>query len=271
MTAPVDRRFELKVPPGAVMTPMRIAVGAVPLRPRPDPAAGIDTELVHGETVEAYGRDRGFAHVRAVRDGYVGWSPEATLRPQGPPATHRVRTLRTFLYDGPSIKTPEPLLVPEGALLTVVGAREDFAVLDDGRFAFAAHLEPVDAVAPDYVAVAERYVGAPYLWGGRTSLGLDCSGLVQTALRMAGVAAPRDSDLLEAFYPVLLPVAPDLSGLRRGDAVFWKGHVGLMRDERTLLHANGHHMAVASEPLADAAARILARSFGPITSIRRLA
>jgi cell wall-associated NlpC family hydrolase len=270
MTAPPGRRFHLDVPVGARATRMRVAVGVTPLRPRPDMSAGIDTELIFGETVEWYGSDEGFAYVRAERDGYVGYLSEAAIEPFQGPSTHRVRELRSFLYAGPSIKVPDPILAPEGAELRVVASKGDFAVLDNGRHAFAAHLEPVSAMAPDYVAVAERYLGAPYLWGGRTSLGLDCSGLVQTALRMAGVAAPRDSDLLEAFYPVRLPVTAALDGLRRGDGVFWKGHVGVMRDAATLLHANGHHMLVASEPLAQAAARIMAKSFGPITSIRRL-
>jgi cell wall-associated NlpC family hydrolase len=271
MTAQPDRRFHLTPSAGAISARMRVVAGITALRPRPDPGAGIDTELVYGETVEAHGGEEGFTHVRAERDGYVGYAAEMALEPAGAPATHRVRALRTYVYAGPSIKVPDPLLVPEGALLTVVGAKGDFAVLDNGRCVFAAHLEPVASIADDYVSIAERYLGAPYLWGGRTSLGLDCSGLVQTALRMAGIDAPRDSDLLEKFYPVELPVTPALDGLKRGDAVFWKGHVGVMQDGKTLLHANGHHMAVASEPLAEAAARILAKSYGPITSIRRLA
>jgi cell wall-associated NlpC family hydrolase len=270
MTSQPDRRFHLHPPDDVPMRRMRVAVGVTPLRPKPDPAAGIDTELVHGETVEAWMGEEGFAYVRAERDGYVGFVGEAALEPLVAPATHRVKELRTFLYAGPSIKLADPVLVTEGAELRVVGVRNEFAVLDNGRHAYGAHLEPVSAIAPDYVAVAERYLGAPYLWGGRTSLGLDCSGLAQTALRMAGVPAPRDSDLLERFYPVELPVREGFAGLRRGDAVFWKGHVGIMRDAETLLHANGHHMLVASEPLAGAVERIAAKSYGAITSIRRL-
>ena len=126
----------------------------------------------------------------------------------------------------------------------------------DGLFLYAKHLAPIDAREPDFVAIAERFLEAPYLWGGRTSEGIDCSGLAQTALMAAGIAAPRDSDMQEAALGRPLPLDDALAQLRRGDLVFWKGHVGVMRDAATLLHANGWAMKVASEPLAEARARI---------------
>ena len=269
MSAP-DRRLTPDVPPGTPFRPMRLRAPVTALRPRPAPDCGIDTEIIHGETLRIFNEMEGWAYAQADRDGYVGWLSADALEPVREQATHRVTALRTFIYAGPSIKVPDPLALPQGALLTVAGFEKDFARLDGGGWVFAAHLAPVDHRAPDYVTVAEAYLGVPYLWGGRTSLGLDCSGLMQTALREAGTPAPRDSDMLERFFPHELPIADGFPGLRRGDGVFWKGHVGIMRDATTLLHANGHTMQVTSEPLAEAAERILAKSFGAVTSIRRL-
>jgi cell wall-associated NlpC family hydrolase len=127
-----------------------------------------------------------------------------------------------------------------------------------------AHLAPV---AGDFVAQAERFLGAPYLWGGRSARGIDCSALVQLALLAAGREAPRDSDMQAALLGTELPAR---AALRRGDLVFWKGHVGIMRDRDTLIHANAHHMAVAAEPFGPAAARIAAAGGGPVTGRRRL-
>ena len=269
MTAP-DRRLTPDVPPGAPFRPMRLRSPVTALRPRPAPDCGIDTEIIFGETLRVFDEMEGWAYAQADRDGYVGWLSADALEPVRAPATHRVMAPRTFLYAGPSIKVPDPLPLPQGALLTVADLDKEFARLDSGGWVFAAHLAAADHRATDYVTVAEAYLGVPYLWGGRTSLGLDCSGLLQTALREAGIPAPRDSDMLERFFPQDVPALPGFPGLRRGDAIFWKGHVGVMRDATTLLHANGHHMSVASEPLAEAATRILAKSFGAITSIRRL-
>jgi cell wall-associated NlpC family hydrolase len=265
-----DRRLTPDVPAGTTGKTMRLAVSITALRPRPGTDAGIDTEVIFGEALTLFDEMEGWSYVQAARDGYVGWLPSVSLEPAGAPVTHRISVLRSYVYAGPSIKVPDPILAPQGAQLSVIRFEKDFAVLDRGGYVYAAHIAPVTEKAVDFVSVAEAYVGTPYLWGGRTSIGLDCSGLLQTALREAGIAAPRDSDMLERFFPQSLPVTPDLSGLKRGNAVFWKGHVGVMQDGTKLLHANGHHMMVASEPLQEAAERILAKSFGPVTSIRRL-
>jgi cell wall-associated NlpC family hydrolase len=247
----------------------RVVAPSAPLRREPTPEAPIDTEALCGEAVTVYDEHEGVAWAQLTRDGYVGYLATHALGPDGPPPTHRVAALRTFLYPGPNLKLPPLGHLSLGAEVTPADHTGDYVRLPGG-FVFAAHLAPVDRHAPDFVAVAERLLGAPYLWGGKTSLGLDCSGLVQLSLAMAGIEAPRDTDMQERALgePVALP--PDLGGLRRGDLVFWRGHVGIMRDEARLLHANGHHMEVASEPLAEAERRIREKTFGPITSVRRV-
>lgn len=246
---------------------MRVLDATAALRRAPSPDAPLDTEALHGETVTVYDiNDEGWAWGQLDQDGYVGWLPAGALIDMPAEPTHRVAPLRTFLYPGPSIKLPPVAALSLGSRVRVERLHGDFAVTAQGAI-FAAHLDPVDRNEPDFVAVAERFVGVPYLWGGRTSLGLDCSGLAQVSLAAAGIRAPRDSDMQEAA--VGSPVAPG-AALRRGDLVFWRGHVGLMQDASTLLHANGHFMLVTSEPLAEAVARIEAKGGGPVTSVRRL-
>lgn len=157
-----------------------------------------------------------------------------------------------------------------GAGLAVTGESGDFFTTERGGHVFKPHLCPRSQHEPDFVAVAERFLHVPYLWGGRTSLGLDCSALVQLSLAAAGMAAPRDSDLQERELGEALAYDDSLDGLSRGDLVFWKGHVGIMTDPDTLLHATAFTMSVIREPLRPARDRILARNGGPITAIRRL-
>jgi cell wall-associated NlpC family hydrolase len=240
-----------------------------PLRREPRPDAPLDTEALKGERVTIYDTNgEGWAWGQLAVDGYVGWLPDNALAPPGAAPTHKVTALRTLVFPGPSIKLPPLEALPLGARLNIARIEDRMAVTPSGTYVPAAHLAPLDRNETDFVAVAERFLGAPYLWGGKTALGLDCSGLVQVALTACGVACPRDSDMQEAALGTA--VAADPSALERGDLIFWKGHVAIARDRGSLLHANAYHMAVAVEPIADAVARI--RSAGTeISCVRRLA
>jgi cell wall-associated NlpC family hydrolase len=240
-----------------------------PLRREPRPDAPLETEALKGERVTIYDANgEGWAWGRLAADGYVGWLPDNALAPAGAAPTHKVTALRTLAFPGPSIKLPPLEAPPLGARLAIARIEDRMAVTLSGAYVPAAHLAPLDRNETDFVAVAERFLGTPYLWGGKTVLGLDCSGLVQVALTACGVACPRDSDMQEAALGTAVSVDP--STLKRGDLVFWKGHVAIVRDRGSLLHANAYHMAVAIEPIAEAAARI--RNAGSeITSIRRAA
>jgi len=248
----------------------RVVAAFAPLHRHPSREAPVDTQAIFGETVTVYDEHEGWAWVQLHDDGYVGYLPGAALGEPGPAPTHRVAAIRTFIYPGPNLKLPHTDLLTMNAKVAVVGAQGDYAQLADGSWVYAPHLAAVDAREPDYVGLAERFLHTPYLWGGKTSLGIDCSGLVQTVLTAAGIKAPRDTDMQERELGTALGVKPDLSGLGRGDLVFWKGHVGLMMDETNFIHATGHSMTVMFEPLAVAEERIRRTSYGPISSIKRL-
>lgn len=246
-----------------------IVAGVADLKNAPVPDAPLDTQALRGETVVVYEDHEGYAWAQLEADGYVGYLPALALAPVGRPPTHRVAVRRTFVYPGPDMKLPPLAVLPFGAKIAIREQRGTFAIAADGAI-FAAHLEPVGEHASDFVAVAERFLGAPYLWGGKTPDGVDCSGLVQAALNAAGIACPRDTDMQEKALGRPLDLAGEPPALERGDLVFWKGHVGIMRDAGRLLHANGFHMLVETEPFSVARARIAAKSFGAVTSIRRL-
>jgi len=248
---------------------LRVIAPSAPLRREPRPDAPLDTEVLMGDAVTVYADDEGWAWGQIQCDGYVGYLPSEALG-EAPEPTHRVTALRTFVYPGPQLKVPPMGFIGLGAAVAVDNIDGNYARLASGGFIFAAHLAPLEAHDPDFVGVAERLLGTPYLWGGKTSLGLDCSGLIQLSLAAAGILAPRDTDLQQAALGERLEIGPDLAGLRRGDLIFWKGHMGAMLDGERLIHANAHHMAVAIEPLREAEARIQAKEFGPIVAIKRL-
>ncbi len=248
---------------------MRVIAEATALRGEPNPENGYDTQALHGEPLVAYDIDEeGWAYVQLTRDKYVGYVSANALAPNAAPATHRVHTPRTFVYPARSIKTPPTLALPMLAQVCVRDIDGAFAQIEGG-YVWAEHLSAIASTEADFVTVAEHFEHAPYLWGGKTWAGLDCSGLVQISLQAAGVDAPRDTDMQAAALGDALDPGADFGNLRRGDLVFWKGHVGIMLDAETLLHANGHHMQVAREPFAAARARIARNSFGEVTCVRR--
>ena len=282
MTAPFDKRLTPARPdlaaeylrgqveaqaylPGCEM---HVVEESLPLFPQPTREGPIDTHALFGETVVVYEIDEeGWAWGQLTSDGYVGYLPAEGLREAGAAPNRKVIAPRTLVYPGPSMKLPTWGALPLGGRLAVAQESGDFAEVPGLGFLWRDHLAALDHAEPDFVAVAERFLHVPYLWGGKTSSGLDCSGLIQIALHASGVAAPRDTDMMEKALGAPIDMA---AGLRRGDIVFWKGHVGVMQDAETLLHANGHHMLVVSEPLAVARERIVAKTGADVTSVRRL-
>jgi cell wall-associated NlpC family hydrolase len=248
----------------------RVIATSAPLHRHPSQEAPVDTQAIFGEAVTVYDEHEGWAWVQLQEDGYVGYLPSAVLGEPGPHPTHKAAAIRTFIYPGPNLKLPYQDYLTLNSKLAITETQGDYARLADGGWVYAPHLASLDAKEPDYVSVAERFLHTPYLWGGKTSLGIDCSGLTQVVLAAAGIKAPRDSDMQEKELGHAVEVRPDLSGLKRGDLVFWKGHVGLMMDETTFIHATGHSMTVMIEPLAVAEERIRTTSYGPISSIKRL-
>jgi hypothetical protein len=247
-----------------------IGVSPAPVRRAPANDSELLTEALKGERITVYETREGWAWGQLAADHYVGFVPASALGECGPPATHKVTALRTFALPGPSIKLPPIETLSFGSQLAIARVDEPFAVTATGGHVPMTHLAPINTMETDYVAVAERFLGVPYLWGGKSSLGIDCSGLVQLALVACGTTCPRDTDMQERALGSALERPHEVEQLRRGDLVFWKGHVAIVRDEATILHANAYRMAVAIEDTRAAIVRIRDQGDGEVIGARRL-
>lgn len=266
--AALHLRDHVKAETYASGQPMRCAVAAAPLTAAPHDGAELLSQLLFGEDFTAYELEGDWAWGQCAHDGYVGYAPRDDLMhdPDVAP-THRVTALQALIYPEPDVKARHIGAVPFGARMVVAGEGEGgFAALDPGGFAPAIALKPIRSTEALWVATAERFVGAPYLWGGRSPMGVDCSGLVQAAMSAAGMSCPRDSDQQMAALGREIPP----HGLKRGDLAFWKSHVGVMTSPVMMLHANAHHMQVVEEPFETARARIAKSEYGELLQVRRI-
>ena len=247
-----------------------VIVPQTSVRRVPSHDAPLDTEALKGESFIAYDDNgEGWSWGQLLNDGYVGWIPTQSIGRQRDELTHRVSALRTLAFASASIKLPPVESLPLGSLLAIRRIQGDFGVTATGVYVPAKHLQQLSVSATDYVAIAERFVGSPYLWGGKTNIGIDCSGLVQVALTAVGVTCPRDSDMQEAALGTRIELAQDFSNLRRGDLIFWDGHVAIACDAGRLVHANAFHMSVVVELVAEAMQRIGAAGVA-LKSVRRM-
>ena len=235
--------------------------GRASMRSTPSHDAVQDNEILFGETVAVFETKDGWSWCQASFDRYVGYIHDIALC-EPVSADHRVTALSTPLLSGPDIKRATRDMLPLNARVRILGRANGYARIEKGGFVFEGHLAPLDKLAPDWVATAERFIGTPYVWGGKTHAGMDCSGLVQSALAASDISAPRDTDMQQSELGIDCSNSPR----RRGDIVFWNGHVGIMLDAERLLHANSFHMQDEIEPLSQAIARIA----GKVTAIKRL-
>ena len=248
----------------------RIVAPVAPLYKIPDTLSERQSECLFGEDVKVFEEKNGFCWVQAQQDGYVGYIEQSKIGSIGNHPTHRVNVPRTFQYRDADLRSPMISPLSMGSRISVVGEAETrdthYARLDNGSFVVFNHITPVSTVEDDYVTIAESFIHTPYLWGGKSGLGIDCSGLVQLALMMTGRTVLRDTDMQQAT--IGKDIAPE-NGLQRGDLVFWKGHVAIMVDSGTLIHANGASMDVRKENLDHAIDRI-AKNHSTPTGYRRL-
>lgn len=252
--------------------PAGIVRGVADLRRAPDAASGLDTQLLFGETVRVFDKADGWSWVQNDTDGYVGYLRSEALGPAPEAPTHRLRALRSFLYPEPELKTPPLDCLSIASPVQVVDEKNSYSEIAGGGWLYSKHLQPLGETSPDFVATALEFLGTPYFWGGRSSLGLDCSTLVQLSLACAGVTARRDTYQQATTLGEPLNGLPHEITLERGDLVYSPGHVAIMLDAERIVHANGFTMTVAIEALDALEQRVLEETDGKgFTAVRRVA
>lgn len=227
------------------------------------PGGARDRQVLLGDRFLVLDRHEGWAYGQAEKDGFCGYLPEEALGPDAP-VTHWVAAPASHLYPEPRTQAREIAALPFGAKVAVTGQEGKFAQTAHG-FIPAMHLRALEDRFDDPVAVAALFLGTPYLWGGNSRAGIDCSGLAQAALLACGIPCPGDSDLQETVGTAIPEGAP----LQPGDLLFWTGHVALVADATRILHATGHYMATVYEDREAAIARIIAQGGGPVIARRR--
>ena len=270
----MDPRIDLPDDTGPLVDQMILNCPVANIRAAGRPSAAKQTEILFGQSFNVYRQQRGWSWGQAVspvsgssQPGYIGYVRSRNLSPNIEKVSHIVSALSAPVFSRPDIKSRIVMSLPLGACLA--GRVEGEFITVSNGYVHHRHVRMSDEYrSEDFVSIAERFLGQPYIWGGISSFGLDCSGLVQSSLRAIGQDVPRDSDQ-QAGLGQALPISQKPKNLARGDLIFWKGHVGIMQSGTQLLHANAFHMCVASEPLQTAIVRI-EKSAGPITGIRRL-
>ena len=252
--------------------PAGIVRGVADLRRAPDAGSGLDTQLLFGEPVTVFDERDGWAWVQNGPDRYVGYVETAALGESPPTPTHQVAALRSFLFPEPDLKAPPLDCLSITSPLRVVKEQGDYAGLSGGGWIYRKHIAPLEAVEPDYVKTALQFIGTPYYWGGRSSIGLDCAALIQLCLARAGIPVLRDSYMQAPSVGQAVDWRPGETGLQRGDLVYFPGHCVIMLDARQAVHANAFTMSVAIEDLDAVEQRVIAESGGTgITGVRRIA
>ncbi|MEE8188255.1 MAG: NlpC/P60 family protein [Kiloniellales bacterium] len=255
--------------------PAQVARGVADLRRRPGAGEPLDSQLLSGEVVTVYDEAGGWAWVQNETDGYVGYVESAALGREAAETTHAVTVLRTFLFPVPDLKAPPLDALSMTGSVAVGGTDGAYSQVRFGGqqgWLYSRHLAPLGDSAPDYVETALQFLGVPYLWGGKGSLGMDCSGHIQVVLARAGIPCPRDSDTQAESLGQAVDWQPGRTRLQRGDLIYFPGHVAIALDETQVVSANAHAMMVSIEPLSELEERVKAESGGTgITAVRRLA